>query len=199
MFGARSSESLTFGSLGKPNYSSDVFKNTTNRSLSDSDISAEVAEWAVEMATTFLFYGVKIVISSTAMYLLTIIKPNQFKVLSWYLCGKIKFPHCNGIVVWRPWMLYPRSLVVKIVLVLCMIGSLDATASVYQFDFDFGNWLQGMVYAKTIPLLSSIKFASRTSTEQGNKRTVQELESQSAITLVTRGSGLEDENPHKLF
>ncbi|THU93482.1 hypothetical protein K435DRAFT_861479 [Dendrothele bispora CBS 962.96] len=37
---------------------------------------------------------------------------------------RLNFVACDGIAVWRAWILYPRNLVAKIVLILCMIGSL---------------------------------------------------------------------------
>ncbi|THU93484.1 hypothetical protein K435DRAFT_861481 [Dendrothele bispora CBS 962.96] len=36
---------------------------------------------------------------------------------------RLNFIACDLIAVWRAWILYPRNLVAKIVLILCMIGS----------------------------------------------------------------------------
>ncbi|THU88029.1 hypothetical protein K435DRAFT_323792 [Dendrothele bispora CBS 962.96] len=142
--------------------------------LPDSIVS-NVVGWAIEMATTFLLYGVNIAISFTAMYLLTMTSPRMTKarigllsltifmllmstlsvslnmafilleiplisahppdvmslltnirVVGIYV-DRLNFLTCDGIVVWRAWILYPRSLVVKLLLVLCMIGSLAGT------------------------------------------------------------------------
>ncbi|THU79754.1 GPP34-domain-containing protein [Dendrothele bispora CBS 962.96] len=40
---------------------------------------------------------------------------------------RLNFLACDGIAVWRAWILYPHNLVAKIVLILCMIGSLAGT------------------------------------------------------------------------
>ncbi|THU84582.1 hypothetical protein K435DRAFT_870122 [Dendrothele bispora CBS 962.96] len=40
---------------------------------------------------------------------------------------RLNFIACDGIAVWRAWILYPLNLVAKIVLTLCMIGSLAGT------------------------------------------------------------------------
>ncbi|THU93485.1 hypothetical protein K435DRAFT_861484 [Dendrothele bispora CBS 962.96] len=37
---------------------------------------------------------------------------------------RLNFIACDGIAVWRAWILYPHNLAAKIVLILCMIGSL---------------------------------------------------------------------------
>ncbi|THV06990.1 hypothetical protein K435DRAFT_960207 [Dendrothele bispora CBS 962.96] len=37
---------------------------------------------------------------------------------------RLNFLTCDGIVVWRAWILYPRNLVAKTVLIMCIMGSL---------------------------------------------------------------------------
>ncbi|THU92025.1 hypothetical protein K435DRAFT_800824 [Dendrothele bispora CBS 962.96] len=57
---------------------------------------------------------------------------------------RLNFITCDGIAVWRAWILYPRNLVAKIVLILCMIGSVGTPASNHEFDFYFNDCLQDL-------------------------------------------------------
>ncbi|THU79757.1 hypothetical protein K435DRAFT_875105 [Dendrothele bispora CBS 962.96] len=47
----------------------------------------------------------------------------NIKIVGIY-AARLNFLACDGIVVWRAWVLYPDNLVAKIVLIACIIGSL---------------------------------------------------------------------------
>ncbi|THV00453.1 hypothetical protein K435DRAFT_854683 [Dendrothele bispora CBS 962.96] len=82
----------------------------------------------------------------------------NLKITSTFL-QRINFLLSDGIVVWRTWILFPQSLVVKIVLSICMIGStvctlvnasLDAARTHGNFRHQDDNF-KGLIV--TIPLL----------------------------------------------
>ncbi|THV06988.1 hypothetical protein K435DRAFT_848660 [Dendrothele bispora CBS 962.96] len=73
--------------------------------------------------------------------------------------NRLNFLTCDGIVVWRAWILYPRSLVAKTVLMMCIIGSLAGTFVNAGFETeqilrdidDLGGPLE--LLEQTLPLL----------------------------------------------
>ncbi|THU84580.1 hypothetical protein K435DRAFT_806576 [Dendrothele bispora CBS 962.96] len=118
--------------------------------LSDPVISV-IVNWAIGTALGYLVYGANIVISFTVIYLLTTTSTRMtrgqlgllFSTIFMLLVSTL-FVSLNTALMllqiplfainppdtislrtmWRAWILYPRNLIAKIVLILCMIGSL---------------------------------------------------------------------------
>ncbi|THU79755.1 hypothetical protein K435DRAFT_810448 [Dendrothele bispora CBS 962.96] len=87
---------------------------------------------------------------------------NHIKMAYTY-AASLNLVACDGITVWRAWILYPPNLGAKIVLILCMIGSIAGTF--VNAGFVAAHEKSKEASNSGISLTQSIKFASQNTTE----------------------------------